>query len=555
VAVLGAIMLALVGLPLLVLVLSALKRSTALPFDSVPLTLVNLREVFGGAITYQLLARTCLYAAGTIVLGLCLAFLAAWLVERTDVPGRNVIRTLMVLVMGMPGALVAFGWLLLASPRSGAINLWLRGALGLGSATGPFDIYSLMGMIFVTGLAVAPSIFLMISGLLRRLDASLEEAAAAAGASWRTILGRIIAPLLSPGLLSVVLYLTVVLIQYFEVPLAIGLPGNVMVLSIRVYLLARPNPGLPEYGLASAYGCLTLIVAAGLLAAYMRATRRTEAYRTVTGKGFRPKRMRLGKWAGPALVAISLYFALALVLPLGILLWASFLPSYQPPSPAAVRLLSLQSYATALRTAGVGQAAVNTVIVVLVTATATIALSSFVAIVSLRARSRAGRSLEAIAFLPAAIPAVVIALAVMLFSVRTPLYGTVWAIALGQLIAFLAYGSRTMSAAMLQLQLELEEAAVMSGAGWWKTQWRVVLPLLLPAAANGWIWVAAHSMRDFTFPVMLATTGNVLMSSLIWQVWSRPDLSVASAMAIMLVLVLTGCLALARGTLLRLGEA
>jgi len=110
VAVLGAIMLALVGLPLLVLVLSALKRSTALPFDSVPLTLVNLREVFGGAITYQLLARTCLYAAGTIVLGLCLAFLAAWLVERTDVPGRNVIRTLMVLVMAGGALVLSLGW-------------------------------------------------------------------------------------------------------------------------------------------------------------------------------------------------------------------------------------------------------------------------------------------------------------------------------------------------------------------------------------------------------------------------------------------------------------
>ena len=536
---------ALVAGPLLVLLLSAFKPSTALPFDNVPLTVANLAAVFGEGVTYALLARTAFYAGGTVVLGTVIAFAAAWVVERTTLPGRSLVRTLMVLEMGFPGVLIAFAWLLLASPRSGVLNLWLRRLLGIGGPAGPLDIYNLWGMIFVTGLLIAPTTFFMLSGFLRRMDAHLEEAAAMSGAAPLAVLRRVILPLLSPALLSVLLYQSVIMIQYFEVPLAIGLPGNQVVLSTRIFLLARPNPGLPEYGLAAAFGCLALLVALALMVAYLRATRHTARYRTVTGKAFATKRSDGGPWAVVALMLVGVHFVLALILPLAILLWTSLLPTYAPPSLTALQSIGLEAYRAAWRTTGLGGAIANTLLVVLLTATCTVGWSMLVAVFANR-RARHGRFLELVAFLPAALPAVTVALAVMLFSISTPLYGTLSMIVLGQCIVFLAYGSRTMSSALLQLHPELQEAAQVSGATWLQTQRRIVWPLLLPTAGNTWVWVATHSLRDFTFPVIMATTGNVVLSSLIWQVWSRPDQSTAAAMSIMLVAVLTACVSLGR---------
>lgn len=537
----------LVGTPLGVLLLSAVKPSTALPFDDVPLTGENLQAVFGQAVTYQLLARTVQFATGSVALALVIAFAAAWLVERTTVPGRGVIRTLMVLQMAIPGILIAFAWTLLASPRSGVLNTWLRPLLGAsGQVIGPFDAYSMAGMIFVTGLLLAPTTFFMLAGFLRRLDVHLEESAAMSGASPFQILRRVTGPLLSPALLSIVLFQLVILIQYFEVPLALGLPGNTLVLSTRIYLLARPNPGLPEYGLAAAFGCIALLVAALLMGAYLRATRHVESYRTVTGKSFQVKRSPAGRWAVVAVTIVGVHFLCGLVLPLLILLWTSLLPVYAPPSMQALSSLGFKAYETALSINGLGPAILNTLLMIATTATITVTWATLVALFSTRRRASGTRLLEFVAFLPAAIPGVAIALAVMLFSIRTPLYGTIWMIVLGQFIAYLAYGSRTMSSAVLQIHPELGEAAHMSGANWLQTQWRVILPLLAPTAGSTWIWVLTHSLRDFTFPVILATTGNMVLSSLIWQVWSRPDQSTAAAMSIVLVAVLTLVVALGR---------
>lgn len=535
----------LIGAPVAVLLLSALKPSTALPFDAVPLTLSNLRVVFGEGVTYRLLLQTAIYSSGTVALGLAVAFAAAWIVERTTLRMRGLIRTLMLLEMGFPGVLIAFAWLLLASPRAGLLNVWLRRVLGIRGFVGPLDAYSMVGMIFVTGLLIAPSSFFMLAGFLRRLDVHMEEAAAAAGASPPVVLRKIVLPLLSPALLSVLLYQLVIMIQYFEVPLVLGLPGNTLVLSTRIFLLARPNPGLPEYGLASAFGCLAVLVAVLVMGGYLRATRETARYRTVTGKSFVARRTGGGHWGVAAVVVVGAYFILALVLPLLMLLWTSLLPVYAPPSVAALRHLGLQAYQRALSADGMGRAVLNTVLVVVLTATVTVIWSTLVAAFSTR-RARGARVLELVAFLPAALPGVAVAVAVILLSIRTPLYGTIWMIVVGQLVVFLAYGSRTMTSALFQLHPELQEAAQMSGASWLQVQRRVVLPLLRPTLGNTWLWVATHSLRDFTFPVTLATTSNMVISSLIWQVWSEPDESTAAAMSVMLVLVLVGLVTLGR---------
>jgi iron(III) transport system permease protein len=144
---------------------------------------------------------------------------------------------------------------------------------------------------------------------------------------------------------------------------------------------------------------------------------------------------------------------------------------------------------------------------------------------------------DLLAFVPLAIPGVVMALALLLLLVRTPLYGTVWIVAIGHVIAFLPFCVRLMGAALIQLRPELEEAARTSGAGPLVAFRRVVLPLVLPSAIDGWVWVFAHSLRDFTFPLMFRTTQNVVIATLIWELWNQPDTPGASALSVLLVVL------------------
>src|SRR5262249_13244657 len=143
---------------------------------------------------------------------------------------------------------------------------------------------------------------------------------------------------------------------------------------------------------------------------------------------------------------------------------------------------------------------------------------------------------ELLAFAPAAMPSVVLAVALLLMLVRTPLFGTIWIVVLAHSIAFLAFGTRTMSAAVLQIHRELENAAVVSGASWSTTVRRIAFPLLRPQMIYGWLWVVAHSARDITFPLLLTTSTNGVAAGEVWILWDTAKIPLASALAMTLVL-------------------
>lgn len=521
--------------PLAVLLATSLQAGSALVFPPQALSLERYQRVFGDPVTYRLLLNTVGYAIGSIVLALPPALLLSWLVGRTDLPYRGLVRNAAFTSFAIPGLIAAFGWILLASPRSGALNVLLRATVLPGLSEGPFDIYTLTGMMFVTALALVPGFFTLLIGVFERQDPNLEEAAATAGANRLTIAGRITLPLLVPGLLATIVFYLVVLMQAFEIPLAIGITAKVPVLSTRVFILTQPDFGSIDYGLAGAFATITLAVGIGLLGLYFRVTRLQARYQVIGGKGYRPTQAHLGLWRFPSLVFVGLLFFLQLVLPVLILLWTALLPFYQPPSVAALRSVSLTTFAAVLAKPRVLLSLGNTALLVLATASITILLASVIAWLAQQRQRKSAWLLDLLAFVPLAIPGVVMALALLLLLVRTPLYGTVWIVAIGHVIAFLPFCVRLMGAALIQLRPELEEAARTSGAGPLVAFRRVVLPLVLPSAIDGWVWVFAHSLRDFTFPLMFRTTQNVVIATLIWELWNQPDTPGASALSVLLV--------------------
>ncbi|MCK6452399.1 MAG: iron ABC transporter permease [Alphaproteobacteria bacterium] len=532
-----ALLLLLVGVlvlgPLLVLVRTSFAPAGTAPLETTVVTLDNYRAMLASPDTLVLLRNTLVYAVGSVTIAVALATAVAWLTERTDMPGQVLVRILMFSWMAVPPLVLGFGWILLINPGQGLLNVWARAWFGATDA--PFTLYSMWTLIVITALAAVPTAFVMVSGLLRNIDPQLEQAGKVLGGSAWSVVRRITLPLLTPGILSVVIYMFMAVVQTFDLPLIIGLTARIPVLSTRVYLLSSPDRGIPNYGLSSTFGIFLLLLASLLMWGYLHATRVGERFRVVTGKGFRPRRLVLGPWRWPALGGVMLYF-LVMLMPLLMLFWASLFPVYRTPSLDLLAGASFASYAKAIGSSMVQRAALNTVLLVVLSGTIVMALAALVGWFSVRGGRRIGRIVDILSFAPTAIPPVVMVVAILLLYLRTPLYGTIAILVIGHVSIYLAFGARTMVAAIMQIHKELGDAALTSGASWLTSMRRITLPLVWPHMLNGWLWVVAHSARDLTIPLTLMTASNMVIASALWMMWDFPDLPGAAALSMLLVL-------------------
>src|ERR671922_565706 len=326
-----AILLWLVLIPLGQMVVSSFR--TGHPVAPGPFTVKNYLVAYLNPLTYRMMFNTLLFAGAGTAITVSIAVLFAWLIERTDMPLRDLCWSLLLVPMAMPGLLFSIAYVFLLSPKSGIVNVFLRavfGEFGMDLSEGPINIYSLGGMIFLDGIRGVTTVFLLIAGAFRIMDPAMEEASFAAGAkNWAT-LKRVTLPVLRPALLAAVLYEFASSMESFEAPLVLGLPGRVYVYSTMIYLSTRD--AIPNYGLGAAFGASYFLLSLGLAYFYQRATvRQSERFATVGGKGYRPHRIKLGRWRYPALGLFICYFLFAVILPLGVLVWTSLLPSYQPP--------------------------------------------------------------------------------------------------------------------------------------------------------------------------------------------------------------------------------
>jgi len=257
-------------------------------------------------------------------------------------PFRNLCWSLLLIPMAMPGLLFSIAYVFLLTPQSGIVNVFLRGLLsqfGVELDTGPINIYSLGGMIFLDGIRGVTTVFLIVVGAFRMMDPALEEASWVSGARNAATLRRITLPVLKPAILAAVIYEFTSSMESFEAPLVVGLPGGVYVYSTMIYISTREP--IPNFGLGASFAGSYFLVAIFLSYLYQRAVLlQTERFSTVTGKGYRPRVIDLGSWRYPALALFFIYFFATVLLPLGVLIWTSLLPSYRPPSTEALSLVS-----------------------------------------------------------------------------------------------------------------------------------------------------------------------------------------------------------------------
>ncbi|OGO70406.1 MAG: hypothetical protein A3H36_01600 [Chloroflexi bacterium RIFCSPLOWO2_02_FULL_71_16] len=502
------------------------------------LTLANYIETYSSPRTYTLLLNSVLYSLGSSLLALTLGTGLAWIVERTNTPGRRAFFALSLVPLIVPGVVSTIAWIFLLSGQIGVINRAAMAVFGLESA--PFSIFTLGGMIWAEGLHLSPLVFLVMSAAFKSMDPSLEESALMSGAGTARTLRTVTLPILLPAFASASLIMFVRGLESFEVPRLIGVPGRVPVFTSAIYSELHDYP--PDFGGAGALAIGLLLISVVGVWAYQRLTRRAERYATVTGKAFRPRVLDLGRWRYAAAGGLVAYFLVIIGLPFGILLFASVIPFYIPSLEILSRF-TLDNYRFVFDHPSIQLAVRNSFLLGATAATVTMGLTAIIAWITTKTRLPGRAGLDFIAFVPIAIPGLVLGVSMILqylspaFRVL-PIYGTLWILVVAYTTKYLPYGMRTNSAAMLQIHKELEEAGAMSGASWWLMFRRITLPLLRPALVAGWIYIFIVSVRELSASVLLVTSESTVLAVVIFDLFESGKSNAVAALSVMLILTL-----------------
>jgi len=509
-------------------------------------TVAHYAETFFNPFTYRVIANTVLFSAITLGVALSIGLPLAWLIERTDLPGKRIVFTLLTMALLIPAYAVAMGWVFLLNPRIGLINIALKQLLGLDAA--PFNISTILGMGVVEGLSLAPVTFIMTAVVFRSMDASLEEAAAISGANLGETLRRVTVPLAWPGVLAASIYVFTIGFAAFDVPAILGVTNRIFTFSTYVYLQVNPTDGLPHYGGVAALSVFMLGLAVVFSWWYGWVQRRAPRYAVVTGKAYRPAMVRLGRFRWLALAPIATYFLFAQALPILTLAWSAGLPFLQPVSAESFANLSFANF-RALPNGLIANGLRHTVSLMLLVPTITVILSLAISWVVLRSRLRYRAIFDFFAFLPHTVPGIVFSVAawlLALFVLRDvlPIYGTIWILVLVYVIATVSYGTRMTNSALIQIHRELEESATMSGARLFGIMRSVIVPLLGPAMMYSWIWIALLAYRELTLPVVLSTNTNQPLSVIVWSLVVSSSYGQGSAVAVTMLALMVPILAL-----------
>ena len=521
-----ALLLLLVGYPFLWLILAAfgLPREFGL-------------EYFVRALTrsqnYSALINTLQLALGTGVMSLLIGVPLAWATACTDMKLRTVVHALVALSYITPPYLTALAYIILLGPDAGQFNRFLRTFIDVNS--GPINIFTMPGIIFVIGIHVFAFTYFLTHSALRSVDASLEESAQILGARrWQTTL-RVNLPLVAPAITGGVLLAAIDSLALFGPQAIIGTPAQIVFLPTRIYATIGSYP--PRWAEASALS-LVLIVLTVIGLTVQRNYLERRSYVTIGGRGVRTNRLSLGAWRWPVLLfCLSVVFFSALA-PIGMLVLTAFSKSWA--DPPSLSNLTLAHFATALF---IDQISVRGIVnsIVLATAAAAVALvmGASVAYLELRTSVRGRRLLDYLATLPLGLPGTVMAVGILLAFLRlpVPIYGTLWILLVAYVARFVPLATRSANSIFRQIDPSLEEAGRVTGASWSVTIRRILFPLSRPGLLVAFLLVFIPSFSELSATILLYTGGTETIAIAIYRLNDLGQIEVVSALAVFTIAV------------------
>ena len=519
-------------LPLVYLVVRAF-------FPDGKFTLETFTRLYSYAMNWGALKNTLIASTATMVLGTCLAFPLAWLVGRSNLYGRKFFRSLFVLTYMVPPYVGAMAWLRLLNNNVGTINVLLRAIFHLNTSTGPLNIYSLGGLIWVLTTFYYPYAFITISRAMEKMDPSLEEASRISGAPPFKTVVRITLPMMTPSLIAGALLVFVCAASCYGIPSIIGAPGRVHTVTTRII----EYYGLGTQGLNDATGLAVFLMVIAIIVLYISdfvvAKRQ---YITVSGKSMRPNIVDLRKWRIPLTILVSLFAVIVILVPFATILTTSFKIDVGKSVFDAANF-TLGQWKTIFSRSETMACLKNSLVFGAVTATVGILIACTMSYLLQRTRIRGRKIPDFLITLGSGTPSVVIALGLIMTmkgNYGVNIYNTAYILIIAYLIKYLMMGMRTVVSAMSQIHVSLEECSQISGASWIRTMFRITGPLIFPSIAAGWFLIFIPSFYELSMTTLLYSNSTKTIGFQLYEYWtftSQPQ-SCAMAFGILLIVIL-----------------
>ena len=498
--------------------------------------------VYGQAVNMRALTNTAKISILVMILSVLITFPLAWLIGRTDLPGRKKFRTILVASYMIPPYVGAIAWTQLLNPDVGYLNALLKTIFSLSKA--PFNIYTEGGLIWVLTLFYSPFAFITISRAMEKMDPTLEEASRVSGASPLRGLWDVTLPLMAPSILAGGLLVFIGAGSAFGIPAIVGMPGNIEVLTTRIvsFVYMGNDSGIRN---ATTLAVSLMILANGLLF-FMTWFMGRKDYTTIGGKSTRPALVELGKWKGLATFLVAVYAFIAVILPLGSIVITSFMVSMS--KGLSLDNFGFDAWIPVLENSQYLDCIWRSLGYAFIAATIGTILSLFVAYLSVKTHVK-GRSLpDLLVMVGGSTPSVVIALALIItFSGNygLNLYSTMWILIVSYLVKYMTMSVRTIAASLSQVSSSLEEAGLNSGAGWLRICKDIIMPLIAPSIVAGWFLIFMPSFYELTMSNLLYGSDTQTIGVLLYELQTYADTQNASVMSvIILIIVMVGNLIL-----------
>ena len=486
----------------------------------------------------------------TEVISLPIAVLIAWLVSRTDMPGKKIIDGFFWVAFFLPSLPVVLGWILLFDPDNGLINKWVMSTFGL--AMPPFDIYTFWGIIFVHLAARSVSAkYIFLTPAFRNFDGSLEEASTMVGSSPLGTIWRIVMPILMPAVLITMAISLTHSLESFEIELVLGPPTNFYVFSTKMYTLIQGNP--PMFGAATVLGLSILVVILPLIVWQQRLIS-TRSFVTVTSH-FQVRLLRLRKLRWPAFGLIASVGMVITLIPTACLIAGTFMNLFGHFDLAVVWTTS--HWQKVLADPVLLHSMRNTMVMAGSAAVVGVVWFALVAYISVRTRFPGRRILDFITWLPATLPGIILGLGLLWMFLTVPifkpLYGTLVVLIIAVLINTITTGVQLIKSNMVQIGYELEEASFIAGGSWLYTFRRIILPVLGPVLISVALLTFNGAARNIANIVMIVTGDNRPLSLLQIDYMADGQYEPAAIVGFIIVLLTLGVAFIARTITRRVG--
>ena len=503
-------------------------------------TLGHYREVFS-SYYLDLFWDTLVFTFLTTLCALVLGIPMAWLVARTDMPGKSLFRAASAVTYVLPPLFQAMAFVFIFQPNAGLMNLLCEYLFG----TKPFNIFTFTGLVLVTALGAYPQSFLLVDSALRSMDPTLEEAATTVGASrWRT-LRKITLPLVLPSILTGMNLTAIHCLVVFGPPAVIGIPAKIYVMATQIYAELSAYP--PRLEFTAALSILFLGFAA-LLMTFQLFILRKRSFSTIVGKGMRPRDIALGRWKWPAFGLCASVVFVALVLPAAILVSISLSKVWT--DWFRVGNFTFNHYINVLfvhtRTL---QSIGNTLLLAITTVISTLTAGLVIAYIVVKTRNRGRHVLNYLSFLPYSVPGAVFTVGVILAFIRPPLvlYGSLAILVACYFARFLPFAIQPLAAALRQIDNSLLEAGRVVGAGWWRTAGRILLPLIKFSVLSTVLLVFVACLREVVSAILLAAPEIETMMVAAFRLWEEGSVQETAALMVVLLIMVLIFFVIARG--------